>query len=52
MRKRCKGTGVSAAILPKPHKSPFEDIDDLDVQDTTPAIMRVDEGSDSEINMI
>ena len=40
-------------ILPEPHKNSFEGIDDVDVQDTTPAIMRVNEGSDSEdINMI
>ena len=35
-------------ILTEPHKDPFEDIDDLDVQDATPAIMLVDEGSGSE----
>ena len=40
-------------ILPEPHKNSFVGIDDFDVQDTTPAIMRVNEGSDSEdINMI
>ena len=35
-------------ILTEPHENPFEDIDDLDVQDATPAIMPVDEGSGSE----
>ena len=40
-------------ILTEPCQNPFEDVDGLDVQDATPAIMRVDEGSDSEdINMI
>ena len=43
--KCCKGTEFS---LPKPHKNPFEDIDELDIQDATPAIIKVDEDLDSE----
>ena len=51
MRKRSKGTGVPESrlqILTEPRKNLCKDIDDLDVQDATPAIMQVDEGSDSE----
>ena len=41
----CKGTEFS---LPKPHKNPFKDIDELDIQDATPTILQVDEDLNSE----
>ena len=41
----CKGTEFS---LHKPHKNPFEDIDELDIQDATPAIIQIDEDFDSK----
>ena len=39
----CKGTEFS---LPKPHKNPFEDVDELYIQDATPAIIQVDKDLD------
>ena len=41
-----------AKILTEPLKNPVEGTDDLDVQDATPAIMQVDEGSDWDIAII
>ena len=46
--KGAKALESQLQILTEPHNNPFEDIDDLDVQDATPAIMPVDEGSASE----
>ena len=44
---------VLGQTLTEPRKNPCKDIDDLDAQDATPAIMQVDEGSESEdIDMI
>ena len=51
--KGAKALESQLQILTEPHTNLFEDNADLDVQDATPAIVLVDEGSDSEdIDMI
>ena len=50
---RTKALESQLQILTEPHKNSFEDIDNFDVQDATPAIMQFDEGLGSEyIDMI